>query len=188
MGVAQPGDVQCDATHVSGLLLVLALHAARLVVFRGTLGQRLCTAALVLAIVRCVAVLEIVILTFMHQLMGMMAAEIAVRFLTAPLVAAASWGDALVWFVLWLPNFMILLGETVMAIRVDAQAFALGIGPVFFGLDHFGTVAFYKKQHATLHTVLCMPRPHSNLGPRRFADLRLTPSWHRISREQASPS
>ena len=166
----QPGDIQCDATHVSGLLLVLALHAARLVVFRGKLAQRICTAALVLAIVHCIAVLEIVPLTFMHQLMGMMSAEVAVRYLTTPLVAPATWGDALVWIVLWVPNFLILLGETVMAIRVDSKAFALGIGPVFFGLDHFGTVAFYKKQHATLHTVLCMPRRGTpTSGPRRFS-------------------
>jgi hypothetical protein len=131
------------------------LHAVQLVLCRSQWSRRLCMAALVGAIVNVIAVREIVILTFMHQVMGMMAAEGAVRFLRCPLVVPTTLSDALLFSLLFVLNFGIVAGETVMAVRVDS-GFALGIGPVFFDSSHFRRVAFYQKQHATLHAVLCV--------------------------------
>jgi len=146
---------QCSSGNVVSLLLMLVLHAALLVLCRGDRSRRVCVVALVAAGVNVVAVRDIVFLTIMHQIMGMMATEGAVRALRCPLVLVTSWSEAALLLAIFLANLLIVLGEIVLAFRMTDS----GLRPVVFtdaGLGHFASMPFYQKQHAALHALLCI--------------------------------
>lgn len=142
---------QCEGANIFPMLLFLVFHGLKLVLCRTSLSKRLCLLALIATGVYITTVRGVVFLTIMHQIMGMMAAEAAVRVLRCPLVLAAGWADGLSLFCLFVPNLLIVLGETWFAIRVSPW-----LHVAFFHLDHFGKVPFYQKQHAVLHAVLCV--------------------------------
>lgn len=149
---------QCEGANIFALVLVLVLHGSLIVLCRTSLHKRLCIVAMTAAMINVFVVRHIVFLTIMHQIMGMMASEAAVRMLRCPLVLATSWADAASCLVLFVPNLLIVVGEIFVAIRVEPLRLAFFCGPSSLHdcLEHFGSVPFYQKQHAVLHAVLCV--------------------------------
>ena len=146
---------QCEVANVYSMLLMLIFHGAYAVFCRGDVAKRMCVAALIASGINIVALREIVFLTIMHQIMGMMAFEGAIRFLRGPLVVAKGHAEACTLLALFVVNFLIVIGETVMAFRAGEA----GLRAVVFddaGLAHFGRMPFYQKQHAVLHFFLCV--------------------------------
>lgn len=148
--------VQCETINVVALLLMLVAHGTFILLKHSRLTtRRVCVAVIVAAGVYVIAVRGIVILTIMHQIMGMMATEGAVRALHGPLIVTTSCTEALLLLAVFFANFMIVIGEFAIAIRW----YGGGVYPVVFGdagLTHFGSVPFYQKQHAVLHFFLCV--------------------------------
>ena len=147
--------MQCEGANVFAMLLMLLFHGSELVLARGTFQRRLCMAAVAIAGLHIFAVRGIVFLTIMHQIMGMMSAEAAVRALRqGPLVLTTSLSHVIVAAILFIPNLLIVAGETAVAIRECPHCRL-----VFFDeglLEHFSIMPFYQKQHAILHAILCI--------------------------------
>ena len=146
---------QCTAGNICALLLVLAAHCASMVLFRESRRGYAACWLIIAAAVFNVRYRSIESLTLMHQIMGMMGAEAAARVMANPLICASSRLDFIAACLVWLPNFLIVLGETVFAIRNTSGGF-MGFTIIWHDFYYFARVPFYKKQHAILHATLCL--------------------------------
>ena len=142
---------QCDVPNVCALVFVLAAHGASMLWFRDSKrGSAICWVLIAVGLINVLA-RKVETLTVMHQIMGMMASEAAVRVMRQPLFRLTSCIDLLVAVIVFIPNFLIVMGETLFALRWD-PSFHIFWHESFY----FVRTPFYKKQHAFLHATLCV--------------------------------
>jgi len=151
----EPPVTQCQAFYFSPLFLAILAHAGS-VLFRGKNPVvSNCFTALTFVAFFFATGSGTAVLTYMHQCLGMIATEGAIRIARAPLWAVSTRAELIAVTFVILPNLGVVLSETIFWHCAGVNMLTCRPRP----LDPLDTGSFpsnplYRKQHAVLHSAI----------------------------------